>query len=101
MTLINNYLVIEGCKLVLTCLACPEQYDVYFENKQIGYLRLRHGNFRAEYPDVGGTSVYFASPKGDGCFLDYERLPYLTRAVKALLKEHNRTILKNLYKEVE
>lgn len=26
-----------------TCLACPEQYDVRLEGKQVGYVRLRWG----------------------------------------------------------
>lgn len=34
-------------KLVNTCSACPEQYDVYREDKLVGYLRLRHSKFTA------------------------------------------------------
>jgi hypothetical protein len=55
---------------------------------QIGYLRLRHGEFRADYPDCGGESVYFAEPKGDGSFEPDERDKYLGEAVEALLKAH-------------
>jgi len=39
---------INGYKLVLTCGACPEQYDVFKNGQQVGYLRLRHGFFSAE-----------------------------------------------------
>ena len=78
---------IFGCKLVLTCSACPEQYDVFYFGEQIGYLRLRHGNFSADYPDVGGRQVYAAHPQGDGMFEPQERLYQLTKAVQALLAE--------------
>ena len=82
---------ILGCDLIVTCRACPEQYDVYFDGNQIGYLRLRHGNFTADYPDVGGKLVYGASPQGDGIFEPQERLYQLTKAVEALLAEHRGT----------
>lgn len=80
---------INGLKLVLTCPACPEQYDVFnAEGKQVGYLRLRHGYFRADYPDCGGETVYESQPKGDGIFDDNERMPELTKAVHALLERN-------------
>lgn len=28
-----------------TCFACPEQYDVYYGSRKVGYVRLRHGLF--------------------------------------------------------
>lgn len=75
--------VIDGCELVGGGM-CPEQYDVYHGGVQIGYLRLRHGQFRADYPDVGGETVYRAHPKGDGWFEDDEREHFLKQAVAAL-----------------
>jgi hypothetical protein len=81
-------IIIAGCRLVLTCQACPEQYEVFDENtrEQIGYLRLRHGWFRADTPTCGGETVYEANPHGDGIFDEDERMGYLTDAVKAILK---------------
>lgn len=73
-----------GLELERTCFACPEQYDVYAGNVQVGYLRLRHGNFTASYPDVGGVVVYQHCPDGDGIFLEHERLYQLTKAIKAI-----------------
>jgi hypothetical protein len=83
-------------KLVLTCGACPEQYDVFDpDNTRIGYLRLRHGHFSAEYlgdthvaDDEGwlGEIVYEARPKGDGIFDSEERDYYLRWAVYKLLE---------------
>lgn len=65
--------------------ACPEQWDVFFNgNVQVGYLRLRHGNFTAEMPNSGGLLVYQANPEGDGLFQDDEREFFLTMAIHAI-----------------
>jgi hypothetical protein len=79
-------IVINNYRLICTCSACPEQYDV-FDNTTgglMGYLRLRHGGFRADCPDVGGEIVYSSNPKGDGIFDEDERLPELIKAVVAI-----------------
>lgn len=79
---------IHGYRLELTCLACPEQYDVYDPSgRQVGYFRLRHGRFTVEYPDCGGKLLLEANPQGDGLFEDSERLPWLYRGVRAIQKE--------------
>ena len=76
---------LDGLKLVCTCGACPEQYDVFdADGKQVGYLRLRHGKFRVECPDACTETVYEAMPKGDGIFHDDEREYFLTQAVAAI-----------------
>lgn len=77
----------NGYTLEMTCGAYPEQYDVYKDGKQVGYLRLRHGFFEAEYPDSDGVSVYTAEPEGDGMFADeFERERHLNAAIDALDK---------------
>jgi hypothetical protein len=83
-------IIIEGHRLICTCGACPEQYEVFHDQSRqhIGYLRLRHGHFRADYPDCGGESVYTADTKGDGIFDDDERMEHLTNAVRALSRAH-------------
>ena len=81
----RDELYINGFKLVLTCYACPEQYDVYSpSDKQVAYFRLRHGNFSVTCPDVRGEEVYRAQPKGDGIFESTERMKYLREAVQAV-----------------
>lgn len=75
-----------------TCGACPEQYDAYYNNEIVGYLRLRHGYFSVEYPDCGGELVYQGSPKGDGIFYPEERDSYLNKAKKAIQKAHKKAI---------
>lgn len=71
-------------RLVLTCPAMPEQYDVFEGEEQVGYLRLRHGTFGVWRDVHDWETVYIAHPKGDGVFEADERDHYLTEAVKAL-----------------
>jgi hypothetical protein len=73
-------------RLVKTCSACPEQYDAFLDGAQVGYLRLRHGQFRVDFPDHNGEAIYEASPQGDGKFEEHERDYYLRFAVDAILK---------------
>lgn len=82
-------------RLVQTCEACPEQYDVYLDEEEIGYLRLRHGTFRADYR---GETVYVGSPRGDGTFKDDEREEYLNRGCRAILTVHFDILITELLK---
>lgn len=85
-------------KLVQTCGACPEQYEAYDESgRQVGYLRLRHGYFRVDYPTCGGETIYEASPKGDGIFEENEREFYLNQACRAILDKLNNYRVESLY----
>lgn len=73
-----------------TCWACPEQYDVFLDNKQVGYLRLRNGFFRCEYPDIGGETIYTNTECGDGRFDDNEtRGRCLEASIAAIAKKLN------------
>lgn len=67
-----------------TCSACPEQYDAFYNGVEVGYLRLRHGYFRAE---CMGETVYQSQVTGDGCFVSSERAAYLSFAKKAITKK--------------
>lgn len=64
-----------------TCGTCPEQYDVYRVNGELcGYVRLRWGTLRADYPSIDGDSIYVHSFNDDfkGTFdSDEEREFYL------------------------
>lgn len=54
-----------------TCTVSPEQYDAFDSRwNLIGYLRIRHGLFTVEAPDVGGTVVYEAMTSSNTGFLD-------------------------------
>ena len=92
---IGDQIGILGYVLVRTCYACPEQYDVYdaddteFKNIR-AYMRLRHGSFRVECPDVNGETVYRSEPHGDGIFMDFERETELTNAISAVKAFYDR-----------
>lgn len=78
----------EKIELVQTCGACPEQYDAFIDGELVGYLRLRHGYFTVQYPNVSGELVYSAEPKGDGIFEYEEREGYLAAARLAIINKH-------------
>lgn len=74
-------------RLVKTCESCPEQYDAFIGDEQVGYLRLRHGHFRVDCPDCGGETVYSTILGDSGMFdTDSERHCYLTSACQAILR---------------
>lgn len=75
---------LDGLRLVCTSMACPEQYDVFCKDRQVGYLRLRHGRFRADCPECGGETVYSSETKGDGIFADEERDEQIAAAIKKI-----------------
>jgi hypothetical protein len=74
-------------RLELTCSACPEQYDAYLGAVPAGYLRLRWGHFRVDYPECGGETIYetaFPDDPFKGEFEDEERDRYLEAAKTAI-----------------
>lgn len=73
----------EQIELDQTCFACPQEYDAYYEGEKIGYLRLRHGFFYADYLD---QRVYEANTIGDGIFDPSEEAKHLRKAKKAIWK---------------
>jgi len=74
---------IDGITLKLTCESCPEQYDAFNDkNELVGYLRVRHGYFTVNYPNVSGKQVFSSEIDGDGNFSnEREREVYLKIAV--------------------
>lgn len=73
-------------RLEKTCEACPEQYDAFEGEHIVGYLWLRHGEFRVWYPDLGGEIIYEASTKGDGMFEPEERDYHIGKALEEIRK---------------
>ena len=88
-------------RLVMTCGACPEQYDAYDGDVQVGYLRLRHGFFTVNCPHHEGEEVYSACPEGDGIFEEHERDYYLRFAVDAIQRWQRGEIIEPPPPEVE
>lgn len=75
---------VDGFRLVCTSMACPEQYDVFHGERKVGYLRLRHGRFRADCPDAHQETVYSSNTKGDGGFAEEERDIEIGNALKKI-----------------
>lgn len=84
---------IENIDLIKTCSWCPEQYDAFIDGNQAAYLRLRHGYFSVECPDVFGQLVYEAEPNGDGSFDNDEREKYLSEAKQAIADFYNAKVI--------
>src|SRR3954469_24882867 len=77
--------------LVRTSLAMLEQYDAFdASGEQVGYLRLRHGRFRVDFPTNGGQTIFEARPMGDGIFDDDERDVYVQQACDAIVARLSR-----------
>lgn len=85
----------NGITLIQTCNACPEQYDAYKDDKQVGFLYMRNGEFTVHTPSLGGQLIYSACPAGDGCFLEYEREMFLKNACLAITR-HIDNIARNI-----
>ncbi len=67
--------------LEMTSSACPEQYSAFCDGKRVGYLRLRGGLFRVDYPDCGEETIFETEEvRGDGAFNDDEREHWLAVA---------------------
>ncbi len=80
----------DDIELEQTCFACPEQYDAFYKGRLVGYLRLRWGHFRVDFPDVGGEPIYEADLDDpfQGAFdTEEEREKYLGEAKRAILKK--------------
>lgn len=65
---------------------CPEQYDVMRNGQRIAYVRLRHGNYTVECPDVGGETVLsMLVPNHAGNFSDENKDFYLKLAAEVIV----------------
>lgn len=71
-------------KIIQTCGACPEQYDVYKNNEYVALLHLRHGSFGCEYR---GEWIYISHPNGDGIFHDEQERVREINAALCKLKD--------------
>lgn len=78
----------EDITFTQTCRWCPEQYDAYYNGKQVGYLRLRSGLFTVDCPDAGDTEVYSLEfdDNRDDFGSQKERAHYLNEAAIAICK---------------
>lgn len=85
-SLIKKLYAKNGLEIIMTCEACPEQYEIFKNGKQIAYYRLRHGEFSVSCQDNEGEEIIMSEePNGDGMFDPNERLNYLTKAMRKVL----------------
>lgn len=82
---------IKGLHFELISDAHPEQYDVTDgRGKPAGYVRLRHGQFRVDYPLCRVETLLSAQVESDGAFeTQTERDKWLNAAADAI-KERRR-----------
>jgi len=82
-------MIIKGLEFDCTCHGFPEQYDVKdSDGKIVGYVRLRWGCFRVDYPECGEETLLEADLGGffRGRFDDdRERTRWLTIAADAII----------------
>lgn len=73
-------------KLIQTSIACPQQFSVIKENKEVAYFRLRHGKFSASIVEDDGrfTKIYETMVLGDGVFEEEEEEIELKNAVEKI-----------------
>ena len=88
---INRYPTTKIGELVFveTCRSFPEQYEVFDSNSnQVGYVKLRFGYLRVDYPDCGGEVIYDHefSDSWKGSFTEEEREHYLKEIAEIISK---------------
>lgn len=54
---LQGVIIPEPYRVKLTCSACPEQWEIFIEDRQVGYLRCRHSAWQLEAPECGGEAL--------------------------------------------
>jgi hypothetical protein len=81
-------MMINGLEFRQTSFACPEQYEVFKEETQVGYVRLRHGMLRVDYPDCGDETIFsHQPPEADGGFVDDEQRMFYLNIIALFILE--------------
>ena len=84
---------IDGLLFKLSCVACPEQFDVIDgRGKSSGYVRLRHGELRVDYPGCLDENILHELYGHGECGVfesEEDRVKQLTR-IAGVIKEHRR-----------
>lgn len=73
--------------LDMTSFAAPEQYDVYLNGEQVGYLRLRNGHFTCDYPEYGKQRLVNAYINSQSRFEEQERDLMIRTALTAITQQ--------------
>ena len=88
-------LVIHGLRFLEIGPESPEQYEVFLDDRMVGYVRYRSGYLSADYPDVGMNEVFGRELKHQtGQMTDQERgrwLPVIARRLKHCIQKEDQT----------
>ena len=82
---LHEQIKVEGFVFIQTCGACPEQYDVYLNDKRVAYVRLRYGRLTAK--NSKGEEIYKAlfNNGWKGAFREIEeRQYYFEKIIEAI-----------------
>lgn len=80
-------MIIKKLNFIRTCDSCPEQYDVFKDGRQVGYVRLRWGTVTCDFPDCGCDTIYshdFVNGWKGNFDSSEERAKYLNRIATAI-----------------
>ncbi len=84
----------EGFTVRLTCISVPEQWDIFYDDEQVGYLRCRHSRWSLEYPDCGGEVLihewWHPERSNYESNFDDERPAIFERVFRAIVERHVR-----------
>jgi hypothetical protein len=84
---------LSGLKFVEIGPQSPEQYDVLFEGRTIGYVRYRSGYLSGEYPDVGVECIFERElAHQTGQMTDRERGRWLPKIARRLRRRLQRDL---------
>lgn len=84
---------IDGYVFRCTCVACPEQYDVYLGDKYVAYVRKRWGHLRV-YPTINhevdwSTVIYEKEDDDEYCGTIDDRENTLKTIVEKIKKYYD------------
>lgn len=76
-----------------TCIASPEQYDVYVGRKKVAYIRLRYGVLVVEYKKPFGDLIYqhIFNDRWKGSFYDKKQREKYMKIISNKIKLYLRT----------
>lgn len=86
---------VKKLKLFQTCFACPEQYDVYYNDALVGYIRYRHGIFSVN-PVINGNYDFtndlmiFTTDDDSGILSETQRKELLPQALQKIAEFHTK-----------
>jgi hypothetical protein len=76
---------------IQTCLACPVQFDIYYNNTRIAYFRFRHSVltvYNYDKDEIGDDLIYIDEDNYDTSYLDQSEFDEIVPIVEQKIKEY-------------